>query len=56
MSAAEAAPAEDHARIIANVPALLARYTVAARPVTRIARARHGDASGVRGAAWLNPP
>jgi len=45
----------NNARIFANVPPLLDRYTVAARPVTPIARARHGDASGVRGAAWLNP-
>ena len=45
----------NNARIITNVPPLLARYTVASHPVTRIFRARHGDASGVRGAAWLNP-
>jgi fructokinase len=42
-------------RIFTNVPPLLARYTVAAAPVTPILPARHGDASGVRGAAWLNP-
>lgn len=42
-------------RLFSNVPPLLARYTVAAAPVTPILRARHGDASGVRGAAWLNP-
>jgi fructokinase len=42
-------------RLFTNVPRLLARYTVAAAPVTPLLPARHGDASGVRGAAWLNP-
>jgi len=45
----------NNTRIFTNVPPLLERYTVAARPVNRVARARHGDASGVRGAAWLWP-
>jgi fructokinase len=43
-------------RIFANVPPLLERYTVARGLATRVARAQHGDASGVRGAAWLWPP
>ena len=45
----------NNARIFDNVPPLLGRYTVAAAPVTPIVRARQGDASGVRGAAWLWP-
>jgi fructokinase len=43
----------NNARIFANVPPLLPRYTVAQDLRTRIVRAAHGDASGVRGAAWL---
>lgn len=46
----------NNSRLFTNVSPLLARYTVAAAPVTPILQARHGDASGVRGAAWLNPP
>lgn len=45
----------NNARLFHNVPGLLGRYTVAAAPVTPIVRAQHGDASGVRGAAWLWP-
>jgi fructokinase len=40
-------------RIFANVPKLLERYTVAKDLQTRLVRAAHGDASGVRGAAFL---
>jgi fructokinase len=40
-------------RLFDNVPALIERYTVASALVTRLVGARHGDASGVRGAAWL---
>lgn len=42
-------------RIFENVPRLLETYTVATRLSTRLVRALHGDASGVRGAAWLWP-
>jgi fructokinase len=45
----------NNARIFANVPPLLERYTVAKNLRTKIVRAAHGDASGVRGAAWLWP-
>lgn len=45
----------NNARIFRNVPALLDRYTVAKNLRTKIVRAAHGDASGVRGAAWLWP-
>jgi fructokinase len=45
----------NNTRLFDNVPRLLGRYTVATDPVTPIVRARHGDASGVRGAAWLWP-
>jgi fructokinase len=40
-------------RIFAKVPALLERYTVAKDLRTQVVRAVHGDASGVRGAAFL---
>jgi fructokinase len=43
----------NNVRIFAKVPALLERYTVAKALVTQLVRAAHGDASGVRGAAWL---
>ncbi len=36
-----------------NVPALWGRYVFSDRVDTRLVPARHGDASGVRGAAWL---
>ncbi len=46
----------NNARIFTNVPPLLERYTVAKGLRTAVVRAVHGDASGVRGAAWLWPP
>ena len=45
----------NNARLFTNVPALLERYTVAKALQTKIVRAVHGDASGVRGAAFLWP-
>jgi fructokinase len=45
----------NNARLFQNGPGLLGRYPVAAAPTTPIVRAQHGDASGVRGAAWLWP-
>jgi fructokinase len=45
----------NNARLFANVPKLLERYTVAKGLETQIVAALHGDASGVRGAAWLWP-
>ena len=42
-------------RLFENVPQLWERYTIAKGLTTRLCRARHGDASGVRGAAWLWP-
>jgi fructokinase len=45
----------NNARLFANVPPLLERYTVAKDLGTRVVPAAHGDASGVRGAAWLWP-
>ncbi len=41
------------AHIYQMVPGLLARHVIADNPATPILRARHGDSSGVRGAAWL---
>jgi fructokinase len=47
------------ARLYENVPRLWSAYIFAAgvadTPRTRLKPARHGDASGVRGAAWLWP-
>ena len=47
------------ARLYEHVPHLWSAYIFAAgvadTPRTRLMRARHGDASGVRGAAWLWP-
>jgi fructokinase len=36
-----------------SVPKLWARYAFTPRVATRLLRNRHGDSSGVRGAAWL---
>jgi fructokinase len=41
--------------LYARVPQLWTDWVFSDRVDTRIARAQHGDASGVRGAAWLNP-
>ncbi len=46
----------NNVRLFDNVPRLWERYTVARSLTTHLCRARHGDASGVRGAAWLWPP
>jgi fructokinase len=43
------------ARLYAEVPQLWPRYVFSDVVVTRLVVARHGDASGVRGAAWLWP-
>jgi fructokinase len=45
-------------RLYRNVPRLWSRYIFSDRVDTRLAKAKHGDASGVRGAAWLwgGPP
>jgi fructokinase len=45
----------NNARIFGNVPKLLERHTVAQGLRTKLVHAAHGDASGVRGAAWLWP-
>ena len=37
------------------LPPLLARYVYSDVMTTRVLQARHGDSSGVRGAAWLWP-
>ncbi len=42
-------------RLYEGVPKLLPGYVFSDRVDTRLLRARHGDASGVRGAAWLWP-
>jgi len=38
-----------------DVPKLWGRFVFSDAVVTRLAAAQHGDASGVRGAAWLWP-
>jgi fructokinase len=43
----------NNVRIFEKVPLLWERYTVARHLATRLVRASHGDASGVRGAACL---
>ncbi len=43
------------ARLYRNVPRLWGRYVFSDRVDTRLSAARHGDSSGVRGAAWLWP-
>ena len=40
-------------RLYENVPRLWTEFVFSDRVDTRLVRARHGDASGVRGAAWL---
>jgi fructokinase len=40
-------------RLYTNVPRLWSRYVFSDRVDTQLVRATHGDASGVRGAAWL---
>lgn len=42
-------------RLYDTVPKIWTRYVFSDRVDTRLARHRHGDASGVRGAAWLWP-
>lgn len=43
-------------RLYRSVPALWPRYVFSDRVATRLLPPRHGDSSGVRGAAWLWPP
>ena len=40
-------------RLYANVPALWEAYAFSDRLTTRLVQNKHGDSSGVRGAAWL---
>jgi fructokinase len=42
-------------RLYANVPTHWPGYVFSDQVVTPLRRARHGDSSGVRGAAWLWP-
>jgi fructokinase len=44
------------ARLYESVPRLWQRHVFSDRVDTPLVRARHGDSSGVRGAAWLWPP
>jgi fructokinase len=45
----------NNARIFASLPDMLGQYTVSPSVKTPVVQAMHGDASGVRGAAWLWP-
>jgi fructokinase len=47
--------ASNIAQIYTAVPQLLPRYVFGGECDTAIVQAIHGDSSGVRGAAWLNP-
>ena len=38
-----------------DLPGKVAKYAFSSEGATRIVPAEHGDASGARGAAWLNP-
>jgi fructokinase/N-acetylglucosamine kinase len=42
-------------RLYANVPRLWSRWVFSDRVFTRLVPPKHGDSSGVRGAAWLWP-
>lgn len=42
-------------RLYASIPALWGAYVFSDRVDTRLVPPAHGDASGVRGAAWLWP-
>jgi fructokinase len=44
------------ASLYADIPSRWGRYVFSDRVDTRLAQARHGDSSGVRGAARLWPP
>ena len=44
------------ARLYREVPLLLPRYVFSDKVTTPIVKAKFGDSSGVRGAAWLWPP
>ena len=44
------------ARLYENVPGLWTRWVFSDRVDTPLRQAKHGDSSGVRGAAWLWPP
>jgi len=41
------------ASLYAQVPRLWGRHVFSDQVTTRLAKAMHGDSSGVRGAAWL---
>ena len=43
-------------RLYRDVPRLWGAWIFSDRVATRLCRHRHGDSSGVRGAAWLWPP
>jgi fructokinase len=43
-------------RLYVNVPAIWDRWIFSDRIDTQLRKAKHGDSSGVRGAAWLWPP
>jgi fructokinase len=44
----------DH--LYTDLPGLIARHVFSDVATTPILRNKHGDSSGVRGAAWLWPP
>ena len=42
-------------RLYTNVPAIWSHWVFSDRVDTQLRKAKHGDSSGVRGAAWLWP-
>ncbi|MGO4209679.1 ROK family protein, partial [Terriglobus sp. YAF25] len=42
-------------RLYENLPALIEKYSFGGGVDTPVVHAKHGDSSGVRGAAWLWP-
>jgi fructokinase len=43
-------------RLYDNVPRLWGEFAFSDQLSTKLVQAKHGDSSGVRGAAWLWPP
>ena len=43
-------------RLYTNVPKLWEKFVFSDAVATRLVPPKHGDSSGVRGAAWLWPP
>ena len=40
-------------RLYNNLPKIISKYTFSEKVRTKVLKNKHGDSSGVRGAAWL---